>query len=283
MRHMMTWGKAGVVIGLSLACASVMSAGAKDESAPKVVVHPMTQEERMQESDYLSYEPMMERLDAFGRADPDKLEERARKLKEGRMLTDSPFVDWGRYAAMALADLDPKSPPDQERAASWGRDWAALSALAMQRFEANQEGRAQSIADNALCAYRESPKLKEDCQVASAIRARAADPALESDWPRWILQAAAGLEYPVSQSQGWETYGAKLAALGKRSEQIAELRRKSEVLTRWATLLNPARPRIPYDALAEARLWARREHWSPSRPSMRAPWFEPSQAAGSLK
>lgn len=262
----------GSAIAMAIAAALAMGlaagscwAGAQGGAGPRIVVHPLTAEERLQERDYLAYEPLSEGADAFAKADPEALEARAAKLAEGGALTESPFVDWARYAALAVAGQDPEDPQAKERVARWGAYWARLRRLANERWEANRVGRADSIADNSLCAWRDGEQAKRACAEAAWQRAGQPPAPLSMEWGAWVAQAAAGLAESAKWPAGWEATRARIAGAPGGEARAAELGAKLERLDKWAGLLNPPPPPEAFDALAEARAWARSSCWRPGR------------------
>lgn len=241
---------------------------------PKIVVHPLTAEEKRQQADYEAFEPLMEEARAHTRADPGKLEARAKELGLSGAATELPFVDWAHYAALALSELDPDSPSDAERAERWSKDYESSRNLALDLFQRHESARAETLADNGLCAYRKTKKDMAACQEAAKIRAKAEVPeALELAWPEWILSAASGLAKSVGWPSRWEEAKARLADSGLKDDSIAEIERKVKSLDRWAMKLNPTGDMERFDALAHAREWARQTGWIPGGA---LPWGGPA-------
>lgn len=239
-------------------------AGAAKESEPAVVVHhPLTRDERMREKDYASHRPLMEGIGAASRGDPAAVEERASLLLSRPPLTEGPFVDWARAAALALAELDSGSASDRERAKRWGELHGRLQSAARERFFANQELRAETVADNALCAYRETQIRKEQCLGLARAAAKEMDPALDLGWPSWAARAALGLAAALDWPSGWGAKREALAARGREAGELDELGRKARALDAWAAALGERVERTPFSALAEARGWASRTGWEP--------------------
>lgn len=268
----------GVFLGGWVAAAALMGApatamgGAAGGETPQVVVHPLTPEERLQQDDYMAWRPLSEDLDAFSVADPELLEERAANLAARPAATESPFLDWARYAALAVAGQDPQDPRARERVARWGAYWKLLSKAASASWAANTAGRAESVADNALCAYRADAAAKAACFEAAKRRAGEAPAELSAPWGAWVRGAAEGLAGSAKWPRGWAETRARIVADGSGEAKAAELEGKLERMARWAELLDPPGPVGAFDALAEARAWAKLSCWSAGRPD---PWARP--------
>lgn len=267
VRFVFPWRLCGL---LALACSTGWAAGVVDKAGekkkdPVVIVHPLTAEERLVEDDLIRYDPLMGDASPFEPAGADRVDARLKKMDREGFKTDHPFVDWAHYAVLAAASLNPKSVEDEKRLAGWGEGYERNRAKAKYLFEANYEGRVESLADNGLCAYRDGAAAKQACIQAAKARAKMGSPALGLSWSSWLELAATGLAQSSGWPAGWDAKGKELLASGRSEEQIAELLLKIKRLDAWAVKLNPAEPVIPYDALAQARAWAQRTCWTPEK------------------
>ena len=254
-------GALGTLPGPSWAQGARVRAAAGSE--PTVVHHPLTREERMQDADYESHKPLMDGAGALVRGNPDAVEERARLLDARRPLTEGPFIDWARAAALGLAELDPSSQMDQERVKSWGVFFERGQVEARSRFFANQQLRAETVADNTLCAYRESQVKKEECINMARSASKIMDPALDASWPSWTAGAAVGLAAAISWPSGWEIKRADWAERGRTPFELNELVRKARTLDAWAVALGEPVVRAVVVSQDEVRAWMERTQWTP--------------------
>lgn len=273
------------------------SSNAKNKAkGPRVVEHPLTSWELLDQKDAEAFESLMEGARVFAKADPALAEQRAQAmLQEGKgAKTASPFIDWAHYAALALCELDPQEREDLKSAVVWAGYFDLLQHRARVSFKANEAGRAEAIADNALCAYRQSPAEAAACLSVAHIRANEVNPALDSTWPEWISMAAMGLAEQAGWPGKWDSGKERLGKAGVAPEGVAEVEFKLGRLDQWAAWLNPVPALMPFDALEQARGWAKARCWSPDGKKNGAPvadrgvfWGgcsgvpDPSQRAGS--
>lgn len=266
-RVIVGWGLTWLV---TIASSAAWAAGGVDKAGvkkkdPIVIVHPLTAEERLGEDDLMLYDPLMGDASPFEPVGVDRVESRSEKMDRDGFKTDAPFVDWAHYAVLAAGSLDPKSADDAKRLAGWGEAYERHRVKAKSLFEANYEGRVESIADNGLCAYRDGVVAKRACVQAARTRAKMGAPALGLSWASWLELAAMGLAQNSGWPARWEVKSKALLESGKTEEQLAELLLKMKRLDAWAVKLNPAEPVIPYDALEQARAWAARTCWTPAK------------------
>jgi hypothetical protein len=262
LSHLVVWGGDGV---------SVKDKQGDKKKAPVVVIHPLTWEERLGEDDLMRYEPLMQQASPFERVQADRVEVRSEKMEHEGFKTDAPFVDWAHYAVLALGALDPKSEDDGMRMQAWGHAYERHRAKAKVLFESNYEGRVETIADNGLCAYRESSASKQACIQAARARAKVGSPALGMPWASWVEWTAIGLAQHSGWPAQWALKKKGWLADGKTEENVEEVLLKVKRLDAWAVKLNPAVPVIPYDAWEQAKQWAESTCWSAQK-AQSTPW-----------